>query len=215
MRTALASCLAAGALALGACGGGSTTDSTTSPHGAASADAKSAAAPVSRAPATRPAPPHLGAGSAASGARPVTARHGGFRTVLPTGFTVSEGGEAEIEYRAIRRTPSRLDESLIVFRNTASRDLQATVDLALTHLANEPTFLPQPQDVSAPQPTQVDGQPALFIDYRLSGRKPSERRQLFVEDGGFAYEISASASPVDFPASLAALDELLGHWRWQ
>lgn len=197
MRTALTSCLTAAALALAACGGGSTTNTTNSSHATASTDARTA---------TAPAPPGgAPAGSAPGTATPtrtVTARHGGFRTVLPTGFTVKASQEAAVELWALRRTPAR-------------HDLQATVDLALTRLAHTPTFLPRPRDVSSPQPTQVDGQPALYIDDRVGGPKPSERRQLFVEDGGFAYEISDSASPVEFPASLAALDELLRHWRWQ
>ncbi len=207
MRTTIAGCLAAAALLVAGCGGGSgSSTATTGTTATTTADTTGTASTgAARSPT---APP--------SGAQVIHAKSGGFLTILPSGFTTGSGGEAAIDYSATRHYASGRGTNLTVFRATEIEGgLQAIVARAVRNLASLPAFVPKAHDVSQPQRLNVDAQPALYIDYRVAGHKPSERRQVFTVDGGFTYEISVSAAPARFPAALKALEEVIESWRWQ
>jgi hypothetical protein len=195
---------AAAVLVLGACGGGSTgatsaaTDHTTS----TSADAGTSGR------------------AASSGAGEVVALHAGFRTVIPHGYSnglsVGSAETSGIEYRAIGPRVGGKAVNLIVFRASAgNNDLAALARRAMRQLAQRPAFLPKPRRLSPLQKLSIGGEPALALDYQLVARRTSDRRQLFVIHGGWAYEISDAAAPGQYGASLHALDKVISNWRWQ
>jgi hypothetical protein len=197
----------AAAVLLSACGGGSTgatsaTSATTSHTTSTSADVGT------------------NGRAASSGAGEVVALHAEFRTVIPHGYSngLSVGGAetSGIEYRAIGPRVGGKSVNLIVFRaNAGNGDLAALARRAMRQLAQRPAFLPKPRRLSPLQKLSIDGEPALALDYQLVAQRTSDRRQLFVIHGGWAYEISDAAAPGQYGASLHALDELISNWRWQ
>jgi hypothetical protein len=206
MRTTIAGCLAAAALLVAGCGGGS---------GSSTATTNTTATTTSDTTSTASTGAAHGSSAPPGGTRVIGAKNGGFQTILPRGFTTRGGGEAAIEYAATRHYASGRDTNLTVFRATEIEGgLQAIVARALRNLAHQPAFLPKAHDVSQPRRLNVDAQPALYIDYRVAGRKPSERRQVFTVGSDFTYEISVSAAPARFPAALKALEEVIASWRW-
>jgi hypothetical protein len=222
MRTALASILVGAALVLGACGSGSTTTTggastgtSTSATSATSTTASTANTTTSTSSSDGTGTSSTGSATTASNGNALIARHSQFRTTTPSGFISKPATEANVELRVSRANAGGHITVLTVFRGVAHEDLHALAARALGNLASFPTFLPKPQKISALQSTQVDGQPALYFDYRFPGRKPIERRQVFVIDGEWKYEISDSAAPAQFAASLTALQELISSWRWQ
>jgi hypothetical protein len=195
---------AAAVLLLSACGGGSTgaTSGATNRTTSTGADAGTT---------SRAAPTAAGE---------VVALHGGFRTVIPRGYSndLSAGGAdtSGIEYRAIGPRVGGKAVNLIVFRASAGNDdLAAVARRAMRQLAQRPAFLPKPRRLSPLRKLTIDGQSALALDYQLVARRTSDRRQLFVINGGWAYEISDAAAPGQYGASLHALDEVISSWRWQ
>jgi hypothetical protein len=196
--------IAAAVLLLSACGGGSSgaTRSATNATTGTSADAATSGR------------------AASSGAGEVVALHGGFRTVIPHGYKngLAVGGAetSGIEYRVIGPRVGGKSVNLIVFRGSAGNgDLAALARRAMRQLAQRPAFLPKARRLSALQKLAIAGAPALALDYQLVARRTSDRRQLFVIHGGWAYEISDAAAPSQYGASLHALDELISNWRWQ
>lgn len=195
---------AAAVLMLSACGGGSTgaTSGATNLTSSTSADAGTSGR------------------AASSGAGEVVALHGGFRTVIPHGYrndlSVGSAGTSDVEYMAIDPRAGGKGTGLTVFRASAGNgDVAALARRAMRQLAQRPAFLPKPRRRSPLQGLTIDGEPALAVDYQLVARRTSDRRQLFVIHGGWAYEISDAAAPSQYGASLHALDELISDWRWQ
>jgi hypothetical protein len=198
---ALLGCLVCATVPLSACGGGSSSaPGTTSSTGGAPASTAAAG----------------DTGAAPSGARVIVARHGGFRTVLPSGFRRKGSRGGDVELRVTLHSDGGRPTNLTVYRAAAhTSDLHAITTGALRRLAQRPASLPKAQGLSPLQSLQVDGHPALSVDYKVVGPIPSEWRQVFVLDHGFVYEISDSAAPTRFAASLIALEELIQNWRWQ
>jgi hypothetical protein len=206
MGRGLASTIAstAAVLLLSACGGGSkgATSSATNPTTSTSADVGT----IGRA--------------ASSGAGEVAALHGGFRTVIPHGYSnglsAGRGGTSGVEYMAIGPRVGGKGAILTVFRASAGNaDVAALARRAVRQLAHRAAYLPKPRRLSPLQGLTIDGAPALAVDYQLVKRSTNDRRQLFVIHGGWAYEISDAAAPSQYRASLQALDEVISHWRWQ
>jgi hypothetical protein len=206
MGRGLASAMASAAavLALSACGGGSSgaTSSATNPTTSTSADTGT----IGR--------------IASSGTGEVAALHGGFRTVIPHGYSnglsAAGGGTSDVEYMAIGPRVGGKGAVLTVFRASAvNGDVAALARRAMRQLARRPAFLPKPRRLSPLQKLTIDGEPAVAVDYQLVKRSTNDRRQLFVIHGGWAYEISDAAAPDRFGASLHALDEVISGWRWQ
>jgi hypothetical protein len=204
--------VAAAVLLLGACGGSAGgSASTTSKAGATSAARPGVSTTTS------------GAGSLPSrtgGEEAVSALHGGFHTIIPRGYrnglAARGGGASGAEYQAIGPKADGLGDILTVFRIAAgSAHLAAIADRALRNLSRQPAFLPQASRISSLQSLSVDGEPALALDYRVTGLKMQYRRQVFVVHGAWAYEISDAAAPSRHSASLRALDDLIRAWRWQ
>jgi hypothetical protein len=219
---------------LAACGGGSSTDTaagtgTTSTSTSSTGTASTGSTGASTGTASTSTTPSTGTASTSTtttatpgghaaptpSARAIVARNGGFRTILPPGFASHSGGEQSIEYWMTRSNGGGRPTQLIVFRAIARKGLAAIARLALQHLKEQPAIVPKAYDISSLQPLEIDGQPALAVDYKVASHKPSVRRQVFVIDGEWTYEISVSAAPTQFAASLSALDEVIHNWRWQ
>ena len=164
--------------------------------------------------------PSTGRRRISAGNEVVSAVHGDFRTIIPKGYkngpTTSTAETGEVEYTAVGPKVDGFGASVTIFRAAAGNsDLAAVTSRALSQLSKRPAFLPKLHRLSSQQALRVDGEPAIAVDYVLAGRKTSERRQIFVVHGGWAYEISDEAAPSRYAASLRALGELLRGWRWQ
>lgn len=201
--------VAATALLLAACGGSgsgtagkSTASSTVTASDSASTGTGTASSPA-----------HAGRGEA------VSAAHGGFSTIVPRGFTdglTNEETAKGVEYRAVGPRVHGFATNVIVYR-AASNDVNvaALAKRALAKLSTRPSYLPRARGISSLHALSVDGEPALAVVYHLSGRKTTDRREVFVVHGEWAYEISDNASVAGYVASLGVLDEVLRNWRWQ
>jgi hypothetical protein len=133
---------------------------------------------------------------------------------VPKGFKTKTSNEKAVEYQVHR--PAAVRATVItVFRGVAHGSVHAVATAAVKRLSELSSLLPPARDVSALKPLEVDGQSALYVDYRVGTRKPEERRQVFVIDGEWTYEISLSATPANFASSLGALEEVIDGWRWR
>lgn len=199
--------VAATALLLAACGG--------SGSGAAGKSAASSTVTASDSTGTGTAssPAHAGSGEA------VSAGHGGFSTILPRGFTnglTNEETAKGVEYRAVGPRVHDFATNVIVYRAASGgSDVAALAKRALRNLSTRPSYLPRARGISSLHALSIDGEPALAVVYHLSGRKTTDRREVFVVHGEWAYEISDNASVAGYVASLGVLDEVLRNWRWQ
>jgi len=202
MATSIAMGVAAMAL-LTACGGGSGTSAAT----------------TSAAPAAHTAA-RAGTPSAGGAAQPVSAKDGGFRAVIPAGYSngiaTAAGKATEVEYLAIGPRAGGFATNLTVFRAPASgQDVKAVADRALRQLAQRPSFLPKVSRLSSLRALTVDGESALAVGYVAKLRKSTRHYQVFVVHGQWAYEINDVALPAQYAASLAHLDDVIRSWRWQ
>lgn len=160
-----------------------------------------------------------GSSTEADGGQLVSATHGGFRTIIPSGYrnglTTGAGDAAEDEYLAIGPRTNGFATSLTVLREaTSARDLSDLASGAMQHLSQRPAFLPKVRHISSLRPLVINGEPAFAVDYQVMGRKLTYRRDVFVIDGAWAYQISDLTVPAQYAASVRLLNDVIRSWRW-
>jgi hypothetical protein len=149
--------------------------------------------------------------TAPSSGQIVTAKEGGFSTIVPHGYRyvstpaqyVVEGAEA-----------GGLSEQIAVLRQRASEGDLATVARATLRVLKRP---PNPaQEVSALRSLVVDGEPAAAVDYlvSLAVGKAQHNTIVLVGHGRWVYSIRASSSPEQSTSLNHAIEEVIHSWRW-
>jgi hypothetical protein len=148
----------------------------------------------------------------------VTGSDKGFAAVVPTGFrnvtASAQGGPINILYLATGPRAGALTTNINVVREPSAgvTDMNAIVRAELKGLR---VMLPGTLRISTPESVTVGGAPARAVDYQYG---PATRRlhlrQVIAEHGGWIYVITYTASATGYTASLPALAQVIGSWRW-
>jgi hypothetical protein len=142
-------------------------------------------------------------------ARVVSAKQGGFRTVIPLGFNynpfqtqydIEGNGALEGILVVVVREPVQLGDINAFARRTVAFARR----------------VPSIHRISRPSPVSVAGEPALALEY--AGREKSGEsalRTVFVRHGQFIYIIRAGWRAGQHAPASAALAQVLSNWQWQ
>jgi len=153
------------------------------------------------------------AGSVSAGAvsRDVSAKEGGFRTLIPLGYTKSA---SETQYNAIGPQEGGIyDTVLVIHEPVRLGDINTLARRTLRVTRHQKRI----HHVSQIHRLSVGGEPALAVDYYVSpggGQGEAHLRQVFVSHGKWVYIIRASAVITQDAVSLRALDEVISNWQW-
>ena len=146
--------------------------------------------------------------SVGGGRRVVTAKSGGFRTVVPLGYAYSP---CKAQYCAER--PQEALTSIVVVREPLRiGDVNAELRRTLRALREQPAI----HHVSPIQRLSVDGEPGLALDY-AAPEKAGETRvgEVLVGHGEWVYFIRYSSLAARYAVALGAREEVIGSWHWQ
>jgi hypothetical protein len=147
------------------------------------------------------------------GPRPIVAKGGEFRTIIPRGYA---NYPSVAQFWATGPVEYGFSTGVIVVREPASREVDiSTIERRLLR-----GFRPSTRRASHIQWLSVNGQQAFSVDYLVTATgtlagKVTHVRQVLVKHGAWVFFIRDIALPAQYPASLSALDEVLRNWRWQ
>ena len=150
-------------------------------------------------------------GDASSG-QTVTAKNGGFTTIVPQGYTYTPTAAQYVVSGAI--TGGGTQEQIAVLRQPASEGDTATAARQLLRVLKRP---PNPaQEVSALRSLTVAGEPAAWVDYVVSVENGQTQHVIvvLVGHGAWVYSIRASSLPEQYASLRRAVEEVFDHWRW-
>jgi hypothetical protein len=154
-----------------------------------------------------------GAGTAVQvGPRPIVAKEGEFRTVIPRGFA---NHPSVAQYWAQGPVENGYPTSVLVVRFPVGKGVP--IGTYVHRVLG--TFGPLRRRVH-PQPLSVDGEPAFVLDYLLPGTGTlkgvlTHVRQVLVKHGPWVIDIRDITTPGQYTVALGALNEVLSNWRWQ